>query len=34
MKEDIRIAEKQLKTLPKTWEGKKCVLERKEASYN
>ncbi len=34
MNEDIRLAKKQLKTLPKTCEGKKCVLELKEANYN
>jgi hypothetical protein len=34
MKEDIRILKQQLKHLPKLWEGKKCILELKEADYN
>ncbi len=34
MKEDIKVLKRQLKNLPKLWEGKKCVLELKEADYN
>ncbi len=34
MKEDIKILKRQLKNLPKVWEGKKCILELKEADYN
>lgn len=34
MKADIKIAKQQLKSLPKVWEGKKCVLELKGADYN
>jgi len=32
--EDIAIAEKQLADIPRDWQGKKCVLELKEADYN
>jgi hypothetical protein len=34
MKEDIKVLKRQLKHLPKLWEGKKCILELKEADYN
>ncbi len=34
MKEDIKVLKRQLKNLPKVWEGKKCILELKEADYN
>lgn len=32
--EDIAKAKKALATLPRVWEGKKSVLELKEADYN
>ena len=34
MKEDIKVLKRQLKNLPKVWDGKKCILELKEADYN
>jgi len=34
MKEDIKVLKRQLKNLPKLWDGKKCILELKEADYN
>ncbi|MCX7728683.1 MAG: hypothetical protein N2203_04350 [Bacteroidia bacterium] len=33
-KKDIDILKKQLKKLPKHWDGKECVLELKEHNYN
>jgi len=32
--EDIVIAENKLSKIPRDWQGKKCVLELKEADYN
>ncbi|HOL57685.1 MAG TPA: hypothetical protein PLD75_09030, partial [Spirochaetota bacterium] len=33
-KKDIENIENLLKTLPTQWDGKRCVLELKEADYN
>lgn len=34
IKEDIEVARRKLAQLPTEWDGKKCVLELKEADYN